>query len=91
MKQLLKQFEGRGEVKDYSFKQLHSSPKAYVYSVTHKGVSHYEVFKHKENNRYSVVSYPSSKSFGLWAWTFMSYKEALIKFNNINEQAKELL
>lgn len=82
MKQLKTNFEGTGEVKDYTFSQLLKNDKGYIYEVqcTDTGNIHYEVFKHKENNQFNCISYPTSKGFGLWAWT-----------SNTLERGKEIL
>jgi len=85
MKKLKKQFEGRGEVKGYTFKQLSSSPYAYIYEVSNDlCTTHYEVFKHKENTYYNCISYPTSKGFGLWAWTKSDLTSAEYLFDELN-------
>ena len=51
MKELEEKFEGRGEVKGYSFELFEKCPAAYIYKKTHVETStvSYEVFKRKEN------------------------------------------
>ena len=86
MKQLQKQFEGRGEVKGYSFNQLFATDKAYIYALSDEnGISHYEVFKHVENTQFNCISYPRSNSFGIWAWCTKSIERAMDKFNQLND------
>jgi hypothetical protein len=73
MKQLQKEFEGIGEVKGYSFKQIQEIKGVlYVYEVKGFGATHYEVFKHVENGRFNCVSYPRSTVFGVSAWSCSS-------------------
>ena len=70
MKQLKKYFEGVGEVRGYSFKQISSiEGLLYVYEVKGVNTTHYEVFRHVENKRFNCISYPRSAAFGIWAWT----------------------
>jgi hypothetical protein len=84
MKQLKVQFHGRGEVKGYLFTQISKTDKAFLYEVSSGDSKHYEVFKKKINHRFACVSYPTSKSFGLWAWTYMSLRSAIKKFDELN-------
>lgn len=85
MKELNIEFDGRGEVRGFKFKQLLSNGIAYLYEVTQPLTSkkHYEVFLRKENTRYDCISYPNSKHFGKWAWSYNSYEEALTKYNSL--------
>jgi len=86
MKQLEKKFTGKGEVKNYNFTQLKASSSAYLYEVKclQTENKHYEVFKHVENERFGCVSYPRSKSFGIWAYTKSNLKDAEKLFNEMN-------
>lgn len=84
MKQLEKSFSGRGEVKGYEFNQIRATDKAFLYEVSCDGRKHYEVFKKRINALYGNVSYPSSKGFGKWAWTYNSLNKALLKFKDLN-------
>ena len=85
MRGLRKEFIGKGEVKGDSFKMIKESDKAYLFARTNKsGVTHYEVFKRVENTRFGVVSYPTSKAFGLWAWSIFSKSQAEQKFLALN-------
>lgn len=85
MRDLELQFEGRGEVKQYSFLQVKSSDAGYIYKLSCKetGRSHYEVFKKKINEQYNTVSYPRSKSFGIWAWCCTDFHKALSRYSKI--------
>ena len=84
MKDLPKQFPGRGEVKGYLFTQIRQTDKTFIYEVSSGDRKHYEVFKKKLNHRFACVSYPTSKAFGIWAWTYMSLERALEKFEKLN-------
>lgn len=88
MKELEKEFTGKGEVKGIEFSQIHVTEHAYLYKCVNNGITHYEVFKRRENKLYGTVSYPSAKSFGLWAWTFGNYDGALKCFNELNKVEK---
>ena len=83
MKQLENEFIGRGQVKGFIFTQIKKSEFAYIYKVDIGDCLHYEVFKHKENKYYNCVSYPSDKSFGLWAWTYKDLDSAFSKFESL--------
>lgn len=87
MRELEKSFEGRGEVKGYSFNQITASPFGYIYERTSfEGGKTFEVFKRKENTLYEVVSYPTSKAFGIWAWAVSTLEKAEEKLTEIMEQ-----
>ncbi len=72
MRELKKIIHGTGEVKGFTFRQVALTKSGYVYEVTHPEVKnpHYEVFRHRVNHRFGIVSYPRAKAFGLWAWTY---------------------
>ena len=76
MKELKEYFSGRGEVKNYVFNQIKATKWGFIYEVKGDNTKHYEVFKRKENKLYDCVSYPTSKGFGLWAWTCGSLERA---------------
>ena len=84
MRPLKTQFEGRGEVKGYHFRLMRMTNRAFLYEVSSGSRKHYEAFKRIINKRYARVSYPTSKGFGIWAWTYMLLDEALVKFNDLN-------
>lgn len=81
MKQLQQQFQGRGEVKGYTFTQIRVTDKGFIYSKELNGSLSYEVFKRKENKRFDCVSYPTSNSFGVWAWDCKTLERAIEVFN----------
>ena len=85
VKELSTYFVGRGEVKGIEFTQIHKTDYAYMYECVNNGQIHYEVFKRKENKHFNTVSYPSSKAFGLWAWTFANILDAQAKLELINK------
>jgi len=76
MKELQKEFEGRGEVRGFKFRQLSETDYGFLYEVSCDGVTHYETFKRKENTLYNCVSYPTSKAFGIWAWSNTDLEKA---------------
>ncbi|WP_340114857.1 hypothetical protein [Maribellus mangrovi] len=79
---------GIGEMKGFAFTQKEASEKAYVYEVDMgEDVIYYEVFKRRINTRFEgqKVSYPTSKGFGIWAWSYRSYDRAVKKYNELNK------
>ena len=86
MKQLQQQFQGRGEVKGYTFTQIRVTDKGFIYSKELNGSLSYEVFKRKENKRFDCISYPTSNSFGIWAWDCKTLERAEEILNNLNEK-----
>ena len=84
MKELQKYFIGKGEVSGYRFTNLRQTDKASLYEVSSGNSKHYEVFRKVVNERYGCVSYPTSRAFGIWAWTYMSLERAERKFNELN-------
>ena len=77
-------FEGKGEVRGYTFTQVKKSEKGYIYEVTRPGLApHYEIFERVENKRFGVYSYPGSAAFGHWAWTANTLEMAIHKFNQL--------
>jgi hypothetical protein len=84
MKELSIDFIGRGEVRGFLFQQLIKSDTAYLYEVSPpNSLSYYEVFERRINKRYDTITYPSAKAFGLYAWTYHNYEEALDKFKTL--------
>ena len=80
------EFEGRGEVKGWKFKQMKSSPNAYLYVRSHPNciVVYYEVFTRKMFKPDNREIYPAKKSFGKWAWCTTSREFALEQFDKIS-------
>lgn len=92
MKELQKEFVGTGEVKGDKFSQVKQSEFAYIYRrIFNDGGECYEVFRRRENKQFNTVSYPKSKSFGIWAWCCSSLEMAENKFNSINKSKDEKL
>lgn len=85
MKELKKQFIGRGEVKGNKFTQIRCTNRAFLYEVNTGYSICYETFKRVINKRFECVSYPEAKSFGFWAWTYSTLEEATEKFNQLNQ------
>lgn len=85
MKELEENFIGRGEVKGFIFTQIKKSDYAYVYKVDNGYSVTYEVFFRKENTQFNCISYPSSKAFGIWAWSCTEHAY-LDKFEELNER-----
>ncbi|MGM0409008.1 MAG: hypothetical protein ACQETJ_11445 [Bacteroidota bacterium] len=84
IKELPKQFNGRGEVKGFKFFLLSKTKQGFCYEVHSNGINtHYEVFRLKINNRFACVSYPTSKAFGIWAWTYKCPVEANVKLHSL--------
>lgn len=86
MKELEREFVGKGQVKGFIFTQLKKSEYAYLYRVNLENSHHFEVFKRKVNTQYNCVSYPSDKAFGIWAWTYKNIDKALDKFDDLEVQ-----
>ena len=89
MRELKEYFSGKGKLKGYVFNQISNAKHGFIYEV--KGVDsiHYEVFKRVENRMYDVISYPTEKAFGRWAWTCMSLERAKEKLNEIENLVDE--
>jgi len=88
MEELKIHFIGRGEVRDFEFTQLDRDGNCCLFKVkTPYGISHYEVFKIQKktipNSTVTYEAYPTSRRFGLSAWTFRDYDQAINKFNLI--------
>lgn len=89
MKELPKQFNGKGQVKGYAFNQITATPYGYIYTKTSlEGSKTFEVFKRLENPLYNVVSYPTDKAFGKWAWNTGNLKRANEILESITEKGK---
>lgn len=55
-----------------------------IFRKVHTGNNnHYEVFKRKINTKFNCISYPSDKSFGLWAWTYKDLDNAIYKLEEL--------
>lgn len=85
IKPLPKKLAGRGEVSGYEFSLVSKTNRGFCYEVRLDGtVTHYEVFLRKINKRFSCESYPFSKAFGIWAWTFKTKEQAIRKLNSLS-------
>lgn len=82
IKELPTEFKGIGEVRGFFFTQIRATERGYLYSVKYCGAVWYEVFQRKVN-QFDGVSYPKSKSFGKWAWSYMSLERALNKLDSL--------
>lgn len=94
IKELEEVFEGRGEVRGFTFTQLDRSDYAYLYEQKEKISGHitYEVFRRKVNTQFGCVSYPSSKGFGdsvFMGKTFRNLNKAKEYFAYLNKLAEE--
>jgi hypothetical protein len=84
MKPLPLEFDGHGEVRGMHFKQIKASNKGYIYEIYDESTStHFEVFLHRENSRFGVISYPKSNNFGIWAFACANLEKALQKFDEL--------
>jgi len=81
MKELETLLQGRGVVRDFTFRQIERTERGYIYEVSHPDVPkpHYEVFLRKINRRFGSISYPSGEAFGIWAWTYPNLQQARAK------------
>jgi len=85
MRELKTEFDGRGEVKGFKFRQISKTDRGYIYSVDFDGKTHYETFKRVENTRFDTVSYPTSKAFGIWAWSNTDLDKAKKRLKSFNK------
>ena len=85
IKPLPKRFSGRGEVKGYNFTLIYKTKWGFCYEVSLNGIIiHYEVFRRKINKQFGCESYPTSKAFGIWAWTFKTKDKAMRKLYSLS-------
>lgn len=89
IKELRQEFEGIGEVRGFCFRCIRCDGYAYLYEVDDcVGGIYYEVFERRINERFSVVRYPSSKSFGIWALTTRSLDVAHAYFDEFSANVR---
>lgn len=82
--ELPKYFEGKGEVKGFTFLQVRCLNKVCIYHVSDTfGNEWYEVFTMKFNRLYNAFYYPKSNAFGISAWTCKTIEKAEQKFNSL--------
>ena len=92
VKELPLKFEGRGEVKGYSFQQVKCNEFAYIYEVlATNGSKWYEVFTMRVNDLYGNVSYPGSRQFGITAWTCKTLEKAEKRYQVISERGAKVI
>ena len=83
-KDLPKHFEGKGDVKGFTFLQVRCSNKVCIYHVSDTfGNAWYEVFTSKLNRLFGTFYYPKPKAFGVSAWTCKTLVRAEQKFNSL--------
>lgn len=87
MKELPDAFIGKGQVRGFKFTQVKKTEFGYIYKVECFDRVWYESFKRKENSRFGVVSYPTNKSFGVWAITTSCLERAEEYLNNLEISA----
>lgn len=88
IKKLKDSFEGRGEVKGFTFKKVYEDDLWYIFKVDK---SHFEVFLKRVNQHFITKNhheqYPTANAFGIWAWTFKSIEECHKKIKDYNENS----
>jgi hypothetical protein len=89
IKPLPEKFAGTGEVRGYEFCLVSKTKRGFCFEVSNSGIiSHYEVFKRKINYRFNCESYPTSKAFGIWAWTYRTKEKAIEKLMSIKDNLR---
>lgn len=88
VKKLPQEFIGKGEIKNFHFRQIKRGQKACLYEVTTQWNNvHYEVFEIRvfltPKTKEPYEAYPKANVFGVWAWTTSIYEKALLNFNNL--------
>jgi len=86
IKYLEKEFMGSGEVSGYHFKRVKQTGLVVMYEVRYDCTIHYEVFKRRINNQFSIETYPSAKQFGKTAFTSFSKEYAEELFKRLQEE-----
>lgn len=82
IKELEKEFIGKGQVRGFKFTQIKKNEHAYIYKVNQDGVIRYEVFQRRVNTRFNCITYPSNRAFGVWAKTTRSLSGANVHFEH---------
>ena len=83
MRELSREFIGKGQVRGFLFTQIKKNEYCYIYKVEDNGRIWYEIFEHRENKRFNCISYPRNKSFSIWAFTYLSLERALTCFDEL--------
>jgi hypothetical protein len=100
IRELPKSFVARGECRGFEFAQIADSKHGFIYEVTFDGSRHYEVFKKRVVQTFTIneegerivtgkkYSYPTSKAFGDWAWTATSFASAIARLDKIEDNGE---
>ncbi len=85
---LPKKFEGVGEVRGKLFERVKAFKYVYMYRIGFHGEpgTYYEIFARKVHRQYLTESYPSSKQFGITAFTSLDEKKALKIFKQLQKK-----
>ena len=87
-KELPLTFEGKGEVKGFSFRQVKRSDTAYLFEVSDTfGNLWYEIFIRKINARFGNLVYPKQNAFGVSAWSARTIEKAIKRFDDLTERS----
>ena len=84
IKELPKQFIGRGQVKGFKFTQISKTDSAFLYLIDTDDMIYYEVFRKRINRRYACESYPTDKAYGIWASTTPDIIRAIEILNELS-------
>lgn len=87
-KLLKKNIVGIGEVRGKLFERVKASKYVYMYRIgPDKGPgTYYEIFTRKVNKRFNTETYPSSKQFGISAFTTETEEKAIEIFKRLHKQ-----
>lgn len=85
LKELETTFLGVGQVRGFKFTQISMTKYGFLYEVNTGDRIYYEVFKKRINPRFSCVSYPTIRAFGIWAWTTPNKIRAYTIFKDLSE------
>lgn len=97
IREIPKTFDGRGEVKGFTFTQIAANEHGYIYEVFSGTVKHYEVFRRRIRDTFDMIdgvrvvtgqkySYPSSNAFGIWAWTKFKVADAIYRLDQLEKK-----
>lgn len=101
IKEIDKEFIGVGEVSGFQFEQVAATEYGYIYKVVGTKGDYYEVFKKRKRETFTMVdgiriitgekySYPSSKAFGIWAWTCFTKERAYFRLEQLEKKYKNV-
>lgn len=75
------------------FKQVKEGERAFIFGIyanendiLTNNILYYEVFEKRTDKR--VTIYPSASDFGIWAWTYPNYDDAIVRFEHIETKKK---